>query len=418
MRFSKLNKIFSNLLIDRRAFNKLLGIGVIQLLMCMPGCADTPSLITKNSGDNDLAQLLETMRVKGRQTALAGAVIVDNKIMASAAVGTRKYGTENWVTVDDKFIIASCGKAFTATLAAVLVEEGLLSWDTTIQNVFPGLMMREEYSEITLQQLLSHRAGLPKNFVADLKSERSYTPTSGRFAFLVQIVQTKPAFTPGTVLFYSNAGYMLAGVMLEKVSGQEFTELMSEKIFKPLNLTTAGYGPPADQDPTSQPWGHFWDKSNKRLKAVKKDDPHWIDPAGNVCISIKDWAKFIIQHMSFGQKVSNAFLKPATLNFLHTPQDNLSWAYDENYYTFWENGFGWPLTSANYALGWYVTKEKDGEYLLHHGGTSRAFQAEVYVAPHKKKAILLATNSRMGHIHLYRTAVKINEKYALKIDLP
>jgi hypothetical protein len=189
--------------------------------MCMPGCADTPSLITKNSGDNDLAQLLETMRVKGRQTALAAAVIVDNKIMASAAVGTRKYGTENWVTVDDKFIIASCGKAFTATLAAVLVEEGLLSW-----------------------------------------------------------------------------------------------------------------------------------------------------------------------------------------------------AYDENYYTFWENGFGWPLTSANYALGWYVTKEKDGESLLHHGGTSRAFQAEVYVAPHKKKAILLATNSRMGHIHLYRTAVKINEKYALKIDLP
>ena len=79
---------------------------------------------------------------------------------------------------------------------------------------------------------------------------------------------------------------------------------------------------------------------------------------------------------------------------------------------------GWQLPSANYALGWYVTKGKTEKVTLNHAGTSRAFQAEIYLSPKNKSAILVATNARMGHIHLYKTVTKINNKYALNIDLP
>lgn len=397
---------------------KLLFLGVLFFWLSISGCKPPPAIIRTSSGDRDLAQLLEIMRVKANQSALAAAVVIDGKLKAAAAVGTRKHGTKNWVTVDDRFIIASCGKAFTATLAGLMVQEGELNWNTTIKDVFPELKMREEYENINLQQLLSHGAGLPKSFVADLDSSRSYTPTAGRVVYLEQLVQTKPVHPPGTVLFYSNAGYILAGVMMEKISGKEFTELMSDKIFKPLNLTTAGYGPPAKNTPTSQPWGHVWDKSRRSLKAVRKDDPHWIDPAGNVSLSIKDWAKFIIEHIPSDQTDGKVLLKPKTLARLHTPPDNVSWAYDDDYYKFWNNELGWPLTSSNYALGWFVTKAKNGKVCLNHGGTSKAFQAEAYLSPYNKNAILLATNARMGHIHLYRTAIKIKEKYTLEIDLP
>jgi CubicO group peptidase (beta-lactamase class C family) len=397
---------------------KLLSFVMVFFWLSISGCPLPPADITPSSGDRDLAQLLERMRIKAKQTALAAAVVIDGKIKAAAAVGTRKYGTKNWVTVDDRFIIASCGKAFTATLAAIMVEEGRLNWGTTIKDVFPELKMRAEYENMNLQQLLSHRAGLIKSFVADLDSNRTYTSTAGRLVYLEQLVQTKPIHPPGTVMFYSNAGYILAGVMMEKISDQEFTDLMSKKVFKPLNLTTAGYGPPAKYSPTSQPWGHFWDKSSRSLKPVRTDDPHWIDPAGNVSLSIKDWARFIIGHMPSDQKDSTAFLNSRILKKLHTPVDSVNWKYDENYLKFWNNEIGWPLTSANYALGWFVTKAKDGETVLNHAGTSQAFQAEVYLSPDNKNAILLATNARMGHIHLYRTAIKIKEKYALKIDLP
>jgi CubicO group peptidase (beta-lactamase class C family) len=397
---------------------KLLFLGVLFFWLSISGCNTPLAPITSSSGDRDLAQLLGIMRVKANQTALAAAVVIDGKIKAAAAVGTRKHGTKNWVTVDDRFIIGSCGKAFTSTLAALMVEEGKLNWDTTIRDVFPELKTRAEYKNINIQQLLSHRAGLPKSFVADLDSRRSYTPTAGRLVYLSQLVQTKPINPPGTVIFYSNAGYILAGVMMEMISGLEFTDLMSEKIFKPLNLTTAGYGPPAERTPTSQPWGHIWDKSRRSLKAVQTDDPHWIDPAGNVSLSIRDWARFIIEHLPSDQTDGSALIKSKTLEKLHTPPDNVSWAYGDDYLTFWNNEIGWPLPSANYALGWFVTKATTDKACLNHAGTSQAFQAEVYLSPNKKSAILIATNARMGHIHLYRTAIKIKEKYALKIDLP
>ena len=343
---------------------KLLSLVMLFLWLSISGCSPPPADIAPSSGDRDLAQLLETMRVKARQTALAAAVIIDGKIKATAAVGTRKHGTENWVTVDDRFIIASCGKAFTTTLAALLVEEGRLSWDTTIRDVFPEMKMRREYENLSLQQLLSHRAGLIKSFAADLGSNRTYSSTAGRLIYLEQLAQTKPIHPPGTVMFYSNAGYILAGVMMEKISGQEFTDLMSEMVFKPLNLTTAGYGPPADLEPTSQPWGHIQTKLPWSLKAVRKDDQHYINPAGNVSLSIKDWARFIIGHMPSDQTDGTAFLNAKILEKLHTPVDNANWGYDENYLEFWANEIGWPLTSANYALGWYVTKAQDGASAL------------------------------------------------------
>ena len=59
---------------------------------------------------------------------MTAAIIVDGKIYSVAAVGTREFGTDNWVTVNDKFLIGSCAKAFTSTLAAILIEEGRLNW--------------------------------------------------------------------------------------------------------------------------------------------------------------------------------------------------------------------------------------------------------------------------------------------------
>jgi len=75
---------------------------------CLYGCATTPAPILASSGDSNLAELLESIRVEERLPALAAAVIIDGDINAAAAVGTRKFGSENWVTVNDSFLIASC----------------------------------------------------------------------------------------------------------------------------------------------------------------------------------------------------------------------------------------------------------------------------------------------------------------------
>ena len=288
---------------------------VLLLWIFFFGCATAPTSapVMEISGDAEFARLLESIRVKGDLPAVFGSVIINGEIYLTAAVGTRKIGTENWVTADDKFLIGSCGKAFSATLAGILVEEGLLKWHTTLKDVFPAIIMLPEYELITLEQLLSHRAGLHKNFMADLEENRPTTPESGRLQYVEQIVKT--------------------------------------------NM--------------------YVDPTNRR----------------NIISRI-------------------------TKKKLHTPPNAVPWKYDDQYFKTWEKLIGWPLTSANYALGWYDLKTKDGEKVLYHGSATKSFIADVYVSPNYGSGILLATNERTSHIPLYEGAKRINAQYSLKITLP
>jgi len=391
---------------------------LLVLWICLFGCSTVPisAPVIESSGDEEFARLLESIRVKGNLPAVFGAVVINGEIYATAAVGTRKIGTDNWVTVDDKFLIGSCGKAFTATLAGILVEEGLLEWHTTLKDVFPDIIMLPEYELITLEQLLSHRAGLPKNFIADLAENRPATPEGGRLQYVEQIVKTKLNNPPGQVMHYSNAGYVIAGAMMEKITAKTFEDLMSEKIYNPLKITDAGWAAPAELEPDTQPWGHVVELWS--FKAVKKDHNYWLDPAGGNCMTIRDWAKFILQNMYVDPANRQNIISRITKKKLHTPPNTVPWKYDNQYFKIWEKLIGWPLTSANYALGWYDLKTKEGEKVLYHGGANKSFIADVYVSPNYGNGILLATNARTSHVPLYEGAKSINANYSLKITLP
>jgi CubicO group peptidase (beta-lactamase class C family) len=392
-------------------------LGSIFCWIFFLGCATAPAPISPRSGDSDLAELLESIRVKERLPALAAAIIIDGKIYATAAVGTRKSNTDNWVTVDDKFLIASCSKAFTATLAAVLIEKGYLGWNTTLREAYPDLNMRSEYENITLIQFLSHRAGLPEwiyhvssknvtdKFVDNWWTDRD-TPTNMRSEYLRETVKENLADTPGGSIFYSNSGYLMAGAMLEKLTGKAYEQLMAEEIFKPLALHTALFGPPAKLDPQNQPIGHSGYFRSPRLD----DFPDYMAPTAVIHISIKDWAKFILLHLGIAENTGVA-LGTNTLRTLHSPPDSATWRADAE-----ENGYGIP--SLNYALGWYTLDIDNKEGLLWHPGGNTGFIAQVVVDPERKNAVLLATNVRASHNHLFKAINRIKAHYSQIADLP
>jgi CubicO group peptidase (beta-lactamase class C family) len=200
-------------------------IGFLLACETSPPYNAIPAPVTQESGDADLAELLNSIRLEEGLPGLAAAIIIDNKLHSAAAVGVRETGTENWLTVIDKFMIGSCTKAFTATLAAILVEEGRLSWQTTIRDAFPNLNMLPEYENITIQQLLSHRVGLPTNLKEgkaswlidyEFDEKRGSAPETLRLQYLEKTVQNKLISPPGQVIHYSNSGYILASAILEK----------------------------------------------------------------------------------------------------------------------------------------------------------------------------------------------------------
>jgi CubicO group peptidase (beta-lactamase class C family) len=384
------------------------------------GCKSkvAPSPIAKHSGDVELATLMESIRVKEGLAALASALIVKGKIYSFAAVGTREYGTENWVTVKDKFLIGSCTKALTASLAAVLIDEGVLNWHTTIREVFPDLEMLPNYENITIAQLLSHRAGLPKNYKNgkttwkidyDFDEEHGATPKDLRLQYLENTVLEKLMCPPGERVHYSNSGYILAGAMMEKATQRSIKDLRKDRIFDPLGISSAGYGPPAASEPHKQPLGHYWDNKSNIFVPYQVDFPSFFSPAGYMHMNMKDWARFILMHMDSYAAQKDRLIAPGTLHRLHEPPDKAMWDIDID-------------LGLNYAMGWFVKTDKDGRKLIWHGGRGFGFNAQVVVDLSDKNAILIVSTSELPNVHpqthLLRISKQIKEFYKNKFALP
>ena len=207
-------------------------------------------------------QVLEVIRKKHDLPALTVVVTQNGQICDRAAVGVRKRGDPAPVTTNDVFHIGSCTKPMTATLTAMLIEEGKLRWDTTIADVLPELIGKrnKQYETVTIEQLLTHRGGVPSAPPAAAWKrawEQQGPPTRQRREFIEAVLSQPPEATPGTKMIYSNQGYAIIGAMLEKLTGQPWETLITDRLFKSLHMDSAGFGPPGTTGAVDQPWGHI-----------------------------------------------------------------------------------------------------------------------------------------------------------------
>jgi CubicO group peptidase (beta-lactamase class C family) len=227
-------------------------------------------LNVESAAQTSLNAELERYRSRYDLPALAAAVVRDGQIIASGAVGTRMAGTWMPVTIDDRFHLGSNTKGLTALLAAILVEGGALRWDSSMAEMFPELAsdMNEGFRHVTLQQLLTHLSGLPGDMLPDdpgsAQTEelavRSFAQEGNlddlRYWLLGQICMRPLAAPPGTSFAYSNMGYLLAGAILERAGRKTWEQLITERVFQPLALRTAGLGPQATLGHIDAPLGH------------------------------------------------------------------------------------------------------------------------------------------------------------------
>lgn len=197
------------------------------------------------AGDQVITDALKPIRQKYRVPAIAGAIVTSKGIENCGVVGVRKSGTEIPATLDDKWHLGSDTKAMTATLIGRLVEQDLLKWDTTVSDVFPDLAstFHPDMKNVTILQLLSHRAGLPANLsrwsTILFMAGAGGTAQAQRIQALKNTFSKKPEFTPESKYQYSNLGYVIAGAIVEKVTGMSWEEAIQDKIFKPLDMMSA-----------------------------------------------------------------------------------------------------------------------------------------------------------------------------------
>jgi len=356
----------------------------LSAVICCPASTPNTSSDLQNVTPENLNSLLEPILKKYDMPALAGAIVTSKGLVAVGAVGVRKYGTKSPVTVDDQFHLGSDTKAMTATMLATFVEERKLSWDTTLEQVFPELApkMDPAYRKVTLEQLLEHRAGFtdeswPQGETFKDVHNLPGTPREQRAAYVAMILSERPVNQPGSTYLYSNRSYAVAGAIAEKVANDSWESLMQKRLFQPLGMQSCGFGAmgtPGVTDPAKidQPWQHklILDFHRAIEPGPLADNPPAIAPAGTVHCSIVDWGKFITAHLR-GEKGEKGLLKPETFKRLHTPS------------------FG-----GNYAFGWLVLDRPwaGGAPAMHHAGSNLQNFAIVWMAPAKDFAVLIMTN--------------------------
>ena len=357
----------------------------------------------------DLSALLATSIAKFKLPGMAAAIVEGNHITAIGVAGLRCRGQAEKLTVDDLFHIGSDTKSMTATVVAMLVEEGKLRWTSSPAEILPkdGVSTIDPaWKRVTLEELLTHRAGVRANLdPAGLLLIRvlGESPRKERRDVCRAVLRKPPDKEPGKGFLYSNIGYVIAGVMAETVAGKPWEDLMRERLFRPFGMASAGFGPPgmdppklakpareksaSQQSVASQPCGHTGD-GTPMPPGWAADNPASYGPAGTVHVSLGDWAKYASLHLDGERGIAvipagatKPLLSVASIRRLHAP-------------------FGDTIQSgdSHYAMGWGVGKiAKTGEPALIHFGSNGLWLAGIGLYPQRNVAILVVINQGGAH---------------------
>ena len=314
-----------------------------------------------------LAIELERIRAEHDLPALGFAAWRDGMLLDMAVVGVRSKVEPTKATIDDKWHLGSNTKAMTATLIGIYVDRGVLHWDDTLAKLFPGEKLHPGYRNVTLDELLAHRGGVPAqppdDAWAQLVSDGTAPDARAKY---VRAVLALPPGKRGDFA-YSNSGYVIVGAALERATGKSWEQLMRDELFGKLGMTSCGFGSPGHD----QPLGHIAFERDDIFRALASalpivpgphaDNPPGLGPAGTVHCSLADYGKFLAVHAT----LEPTLVKPETLAHLHEPRDP-EWTY---------------------TGGWLIAGD-----MLVHSGSNTMWYAIAVVLPTERLALAIVSN--------------------------
>jgi CubicO group peptidase (beta-lactamase class C family) len=304
----------------------------------------------------------DSIRRAYKMPELAYAVVSADSVYEYNILGVRKINTKLVASKTDRFRLGSNTKAITGFIAALLVKEKKISWNTKFFDLFPELKAgsRKEYHQLTLLQLLTFRSKLFKytyTYTEPVKGQFTGNAEEQRYQFAKWFFKHEPVKTNDSINF-SNLSYVAAGLMLEKASGKSYKQLVKE-FGNSLGLEF-GFGRP-NADDKLQTWGHNASLVPESTAEDFKLD--WLLAAGNINCTLPDYLKFIQLQLQ-GLKGRSNLLTQKEFDFLlYGPaRFSVGWlpAHDNNYGTFCFN-IGNPGT---YLSKVYVYKDLGKAFII------------------------------------------------------
>ena len=309
---------------------------------------------------------------------MAVAIVKDNEIVFSKGYGVREIGTDKKVDTKTYFSCASTTKAMTAVCMAILADEGKLQWGDPVIKYLPGFQLYDPYvtRELTIQDLFLHNSGVGNTDY--LWAENNLSPDE----ILAKMQLVKPSYSFRSSFIYQNIFYLVAGKVIEKISGKPWHVFIKENIFDRLGMkNTNALRSQVKDDNQAMP--HFL--IDNKVMLIEKDTVDAIAPAGAVASCADDIALWM-QCMIDSSKYKNGRLvKPDTWKYLLHPKTLVT-----------ETGF-YPtqlITKPNfttYAMGWFQQDYKGHKLNFHTGSLSGAIAIHAQL-PDRKFGIYIFGN--------------------------
>ncbi|MGV8923556.1 MAG: serine hydrolase domain-containing protein [Thermomonas sp.] len=323
--------------------------------------------------------MAEEMVAGGRIPGLAVAIVQNGRVLSARGYGVTD-SSRNGLPVDAHtvFRLASLSKSFAGAVTGILVNDGVLRWDSKLVDYVPGfrLSQPDAAQQVTVADLLSHRVGLTRNaFDRDLEANADFHTLTNKLA------SAPMTCAPGRCYAYQNVAFSLIGDIVFATTGQFYSETVTRRIFKPLGMHDASYG--LDGIEASARWakphvrgGGGW------VPLMPKPSYYRVAPAAGVNASISDMAQWLIAQTGHRPDVLPAPLL-ATLHqpLIDTPSEM--------------RGSSWRrtrLSSAGYALGWRAFNYA-GHEVAFHGGAVQGYRGAMALLPDHDFAIAILWNS-------------------------
>jgi CubicO group peptidase (beta-lactamase class C family) len=324
---------------------------------------------------------------------------INDATRAVAAMGAANLDTGFAVLPDTLLQIGSISKIYTATLVMMLIEEGALDLDTPIIAWLPNLRLADPVARdrLTLAMCLCHSGGFFGDYFEDFG--QGDDALSRYIHHLDHLTQQTPV---GASWAYNNAGFCLAGAVIEQVTGQVFERVMRSRIFEPLGLTRSFYFA-QDAITYAVAAGHNQKTPGGDEHEVARPYalPRAVNAAGGIVSSMADLLTFAEFHLNGGvTRNDQRLLSEKTVRAM------------------WEPRIAAANFAEAYGVGW-ETWTLDGERLVGHGGSTNGFNARLTLIPERHYAIAILTNSGRG-LSMYREVIaeRIAERFNLRAPEP
>lgn len=357
---------------------------IVLILLALPGFAQSQ---TGANQDQSLNLKLENYLTEMEKSGLTGSILIElpDGSIISRGCGFRNLESNEPNDAATVFDIGSLTKQFTAAAIIKLEMAGKLSVNDPVTKYFD--MVPEDKKYITVHDLLRHQSGLISNIGKDYEKIQ-------KTEFLSKLFSTKLKFKPGDNFSYSNVGYTLLSLIVEKVSGQTYESFLYENLWQPVMMEHTGYSRPAfdadriaiGYDQMNSVWGRptekEWDGSAPYLHLFGN---------GGILSTTEDmlkWSRALQTNLIFNEDATKRLFSP-----------NLRAEETEESY---------------YAYGWDVAKTSRNTTRIWHNGSNRIFYADVMIFPQDKVVLIWLsnkTNDEFNDLNMELTRIIFNPDY-------